>query len=276
MSTNYQKAFHGGKLSKTHFTDSEITLNFIDWLIPFIEGTRNLSEINFDYKGQYTNFSTIITGYNWKNLNFGKTVEQFTTWRKDLESSNQDELLTTCSAILKWGGILQANRLEKIADLRFFLDNINAKLSKNEIIIYDLNPNFINSGFTKIYAALNEKFIMYDGRVGAALCYFIQSYLNSDVYLNENKKEIPLELNFGWSKGMGEKNRNPNATNSSFEKFEEITERNRELHFTSNIKANWLLETIAPKVKLPEIKNDDKVFALQTALFMLGEDVPTK
>jgi hypothetical protein len=202
-----------------------------------------------------------------------------------LESLEQAQLLKSCKKILKWGGILQVGRLEKINNLRFFLDHMNKKLSQEEIIIYDLNSSYISSGFTKIYAALNENFIMYDGRVGAALCYLIRSYLvrkYSENKNNVNTTKLPAELKFGWSWGMGDigkrKNRNPNDDKSSFEKFEEITERNRDLHFISNIKANWLLNLIAEnkKVIIPQADNhSEKVFALQTALFVLGEKIPS-
>ncbi|HPI31206.1 MAG TPA: hypothetical protein PLB59_12940 [Bacteroidales bacterium] len=119
---------------------------------------------------------------------------------------------------------------------------------------------------------------MYDGRVGAALCYMIRTYLESENNNLTEKKEHDDELKFGWNWGQGNpetrKNRDPNNRNSSLVKFEEITERNRELHFISNIKANWLLELIAEKVEIPEIENKEKAFALQTAFFMLGEKIP--
>ena len=59
-------------------------------------------------------------------------------------------------------------------------------------------------------------------------------------------------------------------------KFKEIT-THRDLHFISNIKANWLLEYIAKdeSIALLNIKEYPKrVFALQTALFVLGEEIP--
>lgn len=281
----FQESFNNGILSKTQFQNSEITQDFIRWLIPFINGSENkLKLIDLHYGGKYNNFNEAIYKYKWplksNGLNFKETTEKFAIWREKLKSSDQEQLLNTCKEILKWGRIPNHKKLESIKNLHFFLNHMNQKLSQDEIIIYDLNSSYINSGFTKIYAALNETFIMYDGRVGAALCYLIRSYLERD---GKNKKAaiktmLPAELNFGWGWGMGEvdkrKNRNPNSDKSTYEKFEEI-EKNRELHFISNIKANWLLEIIAQDKAVEIIDCTEKVFALQTALFVLGENLPS-
>lgn len=283
--TAFQESFDNGILSKIHFQNSQITKDFIAWLIPFInEEGENLELFKLDYK----NFNEAINKYRWplkgEGLDYRKTIDEFSKWRKALGSADHAQLLKTCKEILKWGGIKKAGKLETINNLRFFLDHLKMKLSQEEIIIYDLNPNFINSGFTKIYAALNDKFVMYDGRVGAALCYIIRSYLDSNNknVVSENKTQLPSELKFGWAWGMGDiktrKNRNPNNDKSSFEEFEEITERTRELHFLSNIKANWLLEIIAKneKVLIPQANcHSEKVFALQTGLFVLGSKLPS-
>jgi hypothetical protein len=110
---------------------------------------------------------------------------------------------------------------------------------------------------------------MYDGRVGSALCYLVKKYLEE-----KNINIVPKELEFGYGQGRSDnKNRNPNNPNSTLH-FSDITS-SRRIHFVSNIKANWLLRSIAEKVDLPGIASAyDKTFALQTALFVLGEKIP--
>lgn len=114
---------------------------------------------------------------------------------------------------------------------------------------------------------------MYDSRVGSALCHIIIKYLQE-----KNIDTIPEELKFGYGLGRGKKNRNPNTSRY---KFIEITQ-NRTFHFVSNIKANWLLEEIASKIHIEVDAVEEecsetsllskKMFALQTALFVIGEE----
>jgi hypothetical protein len=266
---NYVNALQKGILSKEYFCNSDVTKKFIEWLLPFIEGKRKLSEIGFNY--EFNDFDGAIDSYDWKGIDFKKTVNRFKKWRTELQSSDQSELEKTCEMILKWGGggKLVSRTMEKLRqeDVRNFLDRMNKIFDQDKIKIGELNPYYISSGFTKIYAASNEKFIMYDGRVGAALCYFIRNYLE------ENKIDsLPDELIFGFGDGMGEQNRNPNKKGVKPNLFKEISS-NRTNHFISNIKANWLLETMSFQVTFEEI-TDDKVFALQIVLFMIGKNLP--
>ena len=280
--TTFQKKFDNEILSKTDLIDSEVTKEFVKWLIPFIGGERNLEEIGLHYNGKYKNFIEAIEKYQWgkgewKDKSFKNTFDRFNEWGKKLNAKNStnDELLKICIEILKWGGgakLLNSNKkkLEK-ENLSDFFAKMNKILDRDklaEIKISDLNSKYISSGFTKIYAALNENFIMYDGRVGAALCYLIRFYLQEN-----NKFELPYELVFGYGLAMGKQNRNPNSAANKTILFKEISSH-RDIHFISNIKANWLLELIANQVTLPQIKEKEKIFALQTALFVLGEDLP--
>ncbi len=268
---SFQEKYNKGILSKLFFMNSTITLDFISWLVPFISGENKLVDLGFDFN----NFNDAILSYKWGKgklkEKFEDTYIKFGTFRTNLRSSNEPEIINTCLEILRWGGVLAHNeeKIKRRIYLKEFLSNINNFLSQEEIIIDDLNPNHINSGYTKIYSALNENFIIYDGRVGAALCYLIRKYL-------ESRKEyvVPAELIFGWGIGQGKKQRDPS---SNVFKFKEIT-ANRDIHFISNIKANWLLESIAKNQALNLLNTKEyskRIFALQTALFVLGEKLPT-
>jgi len=93
---------------------------------------------------------------------------------------NNDTARKTCLTILKWGGV-EAHNKEKInnrPNLLEFLSTMKKVIEQDEIFVEDLNPNLINSGYTKIYTAVSEDFIMYDGRVGAALCFLVRCYLD--------------------------------------------------------------------------------------------------
>ena len=70
---------------------------------------------------------------------------------------------------------------------------------KDEIII-------MNSGFTKIYSLYINDFIIYDSRVGAALCYLVKLYC-----IEQKQGGVPSSLKFAYGDARNpEVNRNPN------------------------------------------------------------------
>jgi len=270
--TDFQKSYKEGILSKDLFEKSNVTNDFIAWVTPFIDGRNTLKNLNLDYNGKYNSLNDAIDKYQWReDDSFEATYEKYTEWRKILKSGNDEDILDACLEILKWGGVVNKNeeKVKRRKNLNLFLTQMNSLIGQEEIIIDDLNPKHISSGFTKIYAALNEEYIIYDGRVGAALCYLIRCYLEQI-----GVKKLPAELLFGWGVGRGNNERDPK--NKTI-KFPEITQ-NRTVHFISNIKANWLLSLIADNnsVAVSKANNRPKrIFALQSALFVLGQELPS-
>lgn len=272
MNSKYETSYNNGTLSKKLFLDSRITNDFIDWLSPFINGKENLKNIGY----KYTSMIDATHNYKWGKGNnkesFEETFGRFAKYRAIFKKpSNNEQLRETCIEILKWGGVLAFNgtKINDMNDLGGFFSSINKIIDSDKIIIGNLDPKHISSGFTKIYTALNENFIMYDGRVGSALCFLIKKFL-----AESKVDKLPIELTFGYGLGRGKQNRNPNYPSNTI-RFPNITQ-NRTIHFVSNIKANWLLRDMSEKVELPGFKNEtEKVFALQTALFVLGEEIPT-
>lgn len=265
----YQQLLLHGVLSKEAFLSSEVTIDFINFLLEYIIGKTTCIGYNNEV---FPSFSDSIHGYKWKNDCFKTTYEKFLKWREKIHKVDDKELVDLCIEILGWGGVLPSNskKVENATNLRARLSEIKKINNSNIINLIQLNEQHISSGFTKIYAVYDSSFIMYDGRVGSALCCFVKSFLQ-----NRSETLIPLELRFGYGLGRSKKyNRNPN--NGNF-KFPEIT-RNKKEHFISNIKLNWLLKSIAEK-GYPEAYCDinKKMFAIQSALFSLGKGrkIPT-
>ncbi len=270
MNNDFESAYQKGLLSKKLFLESKTTKEFISWLVPFIKGEKDLRQI--DYK--YCSFIEAINDYGYNKESFNETYKMFEDYRNAYSTLTEEKLKDECIKILKWGGVMPRNKKKielkaKMGQLKEFLSNIYKIINSDEIIIDDLNTNFINSGFTKIYTAFYENFTMYDGRVGSALCYLIKNYL-----IEKNDNKLPIELIFGWGQGRSDNfKRNPNIGSILF-KFPEITQ-NRTIHFVGNIKTNWLLKKISEITELVEYKDEqEKIFALQTALFVLGEKIP--
>ncbi len=269
MENKFTSEFDRGILSKPLFLESPVTQDFVSWIKPYINGERSLTDLNYPYHC----FTEAVNNYYWgKSVkeDFDRTYNRFAKYRDDFKSQNESIIRKNCNDVLNWGGVAAKNqdKIEVRESLYGFIQSVLNLVNQNEIIIDDLNPNYINSGFTKIYAASDENFIMYDGRVGSALCYLIKNYLDK-----KEISQIPAELSFGYGIGRGNHQRNPSTSTDSF-KFPEITQ-NRSVHFISNIKANWLAESIAGTGDLfgQKIKSKN-IFAFQTALFTLGEEIP--
>lgn len=126
----------------------------------------------------------------------------------------------------------------------------------------------MNAGFTKYYALACEDVIIYDGRVGAALCYLVRLHLSGH-------PEVPRELAFRWGK--------QNSTNP-------ITARHRDpssglLRFCSlgadgkrwaqcNVMANWILHAALARSEAGWCHSPDGMRRVEAALFMLGYELP--
>ena len=191
---------------------------------------------------------------------------------------NDIVLSRKCSfSMLKWGGVERGNQ-ERIngmgedvcahfRDIQEQLDLSSVRLSKNHGI-------HINSGFTKLYFLLIDDFMMYDGRVGAAMGLMVRKFCEeNDLY------QIPRLLQFSYGPGResgGSSNRrDPSLGGYQFSKFSFNPRR----HLQDNIKASWLLKAVADNTKsrfsrLPQdLPLNERLTALQSALFMIGYDV---
>lgn len=195
-----------------------------------------------------------------------KKLENFSSrLRECISHANNDACKDVCCDILKWGGVLKGNqtKLEEINNkegLCSYLIKAKVFLSHDSIG----NPEeeiFMNSGFTKIYSLYIDDFIIYDSRVGAALCYMVK------LYCEEQKlKELPVPLKFAYGNSRNPKvNRNPNNDTYKFSLLDQ-----GKIHIECNMKANWLLKEVqnAPICEFKDLRS------LEAALFMIGYDIP--
>lgn len=144
------------------------------------------------------------------------------------------------------------------------------RLGKHKSII-------INSGFTKKYFLLIDDFIMYDGRVGAALGLLGRLYAEENGFENMPKS---IEFSFGSGQVSGRSNKNANRRNPSKGNYKlpEFT-GNHTRHINDNIKASWMLKNIADNTtsRFADLPQDavlnERITAIQSALFMIGYDV---
>jgi hypothetical protein len=181
-----------------------------------------------------------------------------------------------CCSVLEWGGVLNSND-KRIAllgnDICNYLKEVRTRftsaMSHEE---YYTNEIIMNSGFSKIYSLCIDDFIIYDGRVGAALGFLVRTFCEDNCI-----DKVPEELKFAWGKGRDNKDNNgvnrrdPCRNGYEFPKLSNNPKR----HTENNIKANWLLREILDKTKskFSKLDKDIQMRALESALFMIGYNV---
>ncbi|NLX88398.1 MAG: hypothetical protein GXZ09_03185 [Syntrophomonadaceae bacterium] len=194
--------------------------------------------------------------------------------RNSIENMDHAACSKYCLLILQWGGVRNKNdkRIQQLGSQICNYFREVEQIFSSDLLLSDYYRDGIimNSGFTKIYALYLEDFIIYDGRVGAALGFLVRKFCE-DMELNQ----VPPELLFAWGRGKEQtykpgsiNRRNPSKGHYIFPELLNNPKR----HTESNIKANWLLKAILDNTQSKFNKLDQKMqlIALQSALFMIG------
>ncbi len=235
------------------------------------------------YKSYWWRFNTFCpVADRWvSGTSLQESFEYLTRLAKAFRESvriNDIILARKCAlSMLKWGGVEKGNR-ERVngmgEDVCAHFRDIQEQLVLSVVRLGENQGIYINSGFTKLYFLLIDDFMMYDGRVGAALGLMVRKFCEeNDLY------QIPRLLRFSYGPGResrGASNRrDPSLGRYQFPQLSFIPRR----HLQDNIKASWLLKAVADNTtsrfsRLPQAPPlNERLTALQSALFMIGYDV---
>lgn len=233
---------------------------------------------NYEWWFSYYDFykNKIITGRTYKDseteLNYLQSLLLDAT-----DNNDNDACMKVCIMILKWGGVLGGdNKGNKkiLGEMECFLAqylqeakkyfNHNSALSKRYKLKINNQENalIMNAGFTKIYSLLCDNFVIYDGRVGAALGLLVRKYLESN-----NETSIPESLNFYYGKARNPTvNRNPSSQQLRFQSLSSSFP----VHIRNNLKANWIIKNLqlSSVSGFSDALNPNRAF--EAALFMIG------
>ena len=281
-------------MTKQQYLNSPIVLEFIEWV----------KQCDQDYAHSYFNRRTkkywkcknlndAFQKYNWSfKTSKGETKFKYSdnenelnmlskNLREEYKNKNIEDVFKYSSKICKWGGVLGG---EKSGNLKTLIENKSSLLEKyknTEIAMCSNNANDekltdifnMNAGFTKIYSLLFDRLIIYDSRVGAALCKLVKDYCSI-----KRINKIPNELKFGWSKpkegshALNPKNRNPGSVGKDeFPNFNLRPKLNT--HSKSMLRASWLIEKFISSTKGKD-NLSKKMREFEAALFMIGYDLP--
>ncbi len=285
-------------MNKNEYVSSKSVQDFIEWIEPRLDQTdsfkhsykllKNPKGKTWECNSLYSAFENYDWVFNYKHhinnqKKAGRTFAQSdkllknlsSELRKSIQNNDNESCRSYCLETLQWGGVFNHNSTRIL--------NLEEELVQNlELVVEKLNPEYVNTGndhgeiimnagFTKIYSLLIDDFIIYDGRVGAALGILVRKFCEQTGLL-----KIPKELFFAFGnsktgmKGI-QNRRNPSTRDHEFPRLDNSFKK----HTDNNIRANWLLKEIMDKTqsKFNTVQKEDQLRAFEAALFMIGYDI---
>ncbi len=215
--------------------------------------------------------------YEWNGIKKEETTENLNRLKVDIVSNKK----TAYEEILKWGNVY--SKWNKIKLEKVFKEGEKKYFERVSRIVSRFNINqpfkefkeawdadvikgeiFMNSGFTKIYSLYFDDFVIYDSRVGAALAFFVNEYIEKGGELAKDDRH-----RFSIPPSRDNKRRNPEG------RFN-IIGQDPAKFFYNNLVANHLIKSVLENTK-SDFKNinsvSERMRALEMALFMIGYDV---
>lgn len=250
-------------------------IDFTDWATHLLNGDWHLNHA-WVGKGLLFQCDTVVEAFNkyrWPNSingeGFAGTMERFDRFRSVFDNigdittvAKQDQWIYNARKIVEWGGINNLRALDKWSTME--PEHLQQHISDAKRL---LNPvtgttdglrdfKFMTSGFSKIYSALVPNFPIYDSRVACALACLVRIFCKW-----KNITDVPPVLDFGIPAHRGSQRcQHPAIRYYQTAKYAQ-----------TNLRAAWLLgKLVEPPSKFDEIDAPHRMYALQSALFMIG------
>ena len=228
------------------------------------------------------NLADAFHRYEWNRKPWSETFVELMGYRLQLRKAvaDADDQATfdACEAVLRWGGVwakngrtLEARRTVLHDELR----HVSAVLtSEHTPAKFDMSfggiEGSMNAGFVKIYSALLDSCVIYDGRVGAALGLLARQYCEE-----RRLAGVPSTLAFAFGAPKEAINaQQPKVRNPSrgFFRFPRLRQDSR-FHAEQTMRANWFLKSAL--ACRPDVFSSGEVgfHELAAGLFMVGYDL---
>ncbi|WP_148565825.1 hypothetical protein [Acetobacterium paludosum] len=285
-------------MKKNEFLTANSVQNFMHWLETKMDQANSFSHgytmkrpiMQWKCNSIYSAYENYCWSFSYNDPTNGKIVNGNTFdrsalalsslshgLRRSIQDSDSEACQKHCCSIFQWGGVLRSNdkRVEGLGNgICHYLKKIkNCVAEDRSSDDYYQREMIMNSGFTKIYSLCIDDFIIYDGRVGAALGLLVNKFCE-----DYSLEAVPVELAFAWGKGKestykrsSENRRNPGSDRYTFPELNNNPKR----HIENNIRANWLLREITDQTesKFNKMDRDLQMRAIEAALFMIGYQV---
>jgi hypothetical protein len=302
--------------TKTEYLADPAVRGFIDYLRALMRGKNFYHgyEIGESRRWECHSLQDALAQYDFNNTGFSKNQKKLQWIEQHLREAyynNKDEpFYTWCLRTLIWGGGTARNANADWLDcklkgnekgnelVRAFRRGVQALGGdKPQFDAFDDNRDTslrMNSGFSKIYALLRDDFVIYDGRVGAALGLLVTRFLAG------NQLSLTSNLAFAWGGEDWKPNskRDPSSELFIFPRLGKGYRIRKEreylanmgwngkyngrtkqsFHAEMNVRANWILGEVVHDIPFGNGQNPtqkERLRGLEAALFMIGRDVST-
>lgn len=283
-------------MKKDEYLRNDDVSGFIDFVAGVINGSIAIQfpyvfhsakvpsnfSARFGLSGVAPTLKDLFDRYWWGRKSYEENAETLLRIQNSLRNSlkgsipNAADVYKATADIMDWGLHPKAAAANKVwaeeqgANLSNLLLRGKAALESEESA-FDSFPGIrMNAGYTKVYALLCENSIIYDGRVGAALCWLVRLYL----VRKDHKGQIPDTLAFLWSGGLSAQHRNPSGDGFVFKPLRNGVHGASEAWADVNMRANWILESARSQSNAEWSRHEDGLRKVESALFMLGYALP--
>ena len=281
-------------MNKNDYLDQKIVAHFVSYLTDLINGEEVLgfayhflpqhAPADFDQifglAGTAQTFEDLFKRYWWDSQYYDANANALAGFQKAIRIAfksptiKPSEVRSAVEKIMEWG--LMPNAAAKNmawADLQG--KDFPGLLLEGKKALESESPNFgifprvrMNAGYTKVFSLLCDGIIIYDGRVGAALCWLVRQFLKKAVHSGP----VPQALAFRWAKGTGENPQNRNPAGEGF-KFSQLA-RDEKSWARANVYASWILDAARLKSGALWCSGEEGLRKVEAAFFMLGYALP--
>ena len=264
---------------KDEYLSSRAVKDFMSWLEPILDTPQSFlhSYVHKKHRKTYT-FDNLFAAYKKYDWVYLYTREELSAeLAKSIVKSDEHACENACCEILRWGGVFNRGnkgRISRLApNLCAYLSGVRERLAldlpSHELFVPGMH---MTSGFSKIYAAFIDGYMIYDSRVGAALGLLVRTFC-----MRTNISCVPRELRFSWAGGLESKMSSVSRRNPSRDGYEfpELLYYRPDRYLENNMRANWLMSAVASATKseFAGIEEPFRLRAMEQALFMMGYDV---
>lgn len=268
-------------MNRTAFMQTPEVAAFVAWASPLVIGERPLRHGWRSPKFGHWYCETLPDAYREFEWRFsvvlpddtqpsrGRTLAENeatlnrlrTLLHQTVEVGDASLFLKACLAVVAWGGV-QLNR-KRLLELGF---NALPTLVRNAALLAPDTAELgtldavtdMNSGFSKVYSLLLHDFPIYDSRVACALASLVVLYCQES-----GASGVPGALSFGIPLHRSAEHR--------YVRGQPRLYAGQPFRYASaNVRAAWLLAAMVRDLPFAGLPPERRVFALQSALFMVG------
>lgn len=280
-------------MNKTEYlNNSPHAQGFIHYLSRLISGAASLDfaysfhhvkapadfRERFGLQGTARTLEQLFERYYWNNTYYEANAEGLRRLQHELRTAMGGEPVSSAAVyeavarIMDWGlGPAAAEANKRWAKEQG--DRLPLLLAEGKRALESEAPDYsvfqrvrMNAGYTKVFSLLCDGIIIYDSRVGAALCWLARRYLRECRYADG----VPGELAFRWERGRSPQNRNPCGEGFEFDRLNGDPMGWAQV----NVQASWLLDAARTVSGAAWCAGEEGLRKLECALFMLGYGLP--